>query len=233
MAIGQLLAIVAGLGVFIGVVEGTGLGTKIGSDLNLLVSGNLLWALVLTMIASLILSMGMPTLPAYATIITIMGVFLVQLSDLGTPVLAVHLFVFYFGVLSPVTPPVALAAYAAAPIAGAPPFQTGLMALRLCFVAFVIPYAFFLHPQLLLGQVAFDLRLFLEAVVTLTLSVWFLTTAMVGWSGRNLPMWDRALRTVAGILVLGTEPWVWVPAALTIVTLGANDWRLSRPRHVT
>ena len=122
MAIGQLLAIVAGLGVFIGVVEGTGLGTKIGSDLNLLVSGNLLWALVLTMIASLILSMGMPTLPAYATIITIMGVFLVQLSDLGTPVLAVHLFVFYFGVLSPVTPPVALAAYAAAPIAGAPPF---------------------------------------------------------------------------------------------------------------
>ena len=228
VAIGQLLAIVAGLGVFIGVVEGTGLGTKIGSDLNLLVSGNLLWALVLTMIASLILSMGMPTLPAYATIITIMGVFLVQLSDLGTPVLAVHLFVFYFGVLSPVTPPVALAAYAAAPIAGAPPFQTGLMALRLCFVAFVIPYAFFLHPQLLLGQVAFDLRLFLEAVATLALSVWFLTTAMVGWSGRNLPMWDRAMRTVAGILVLGTAAWVWVPAALAIVALGFNDWRLAR-----
>jgi TRAP transporter 4TM/12TM fusion protein len=232
VAIGQLLAIVAGLGVFIGVVEGTGLGTKIGSDLNLLVSGNLLWALVLTMIASLILSMGMPTLPAYATIITIMGVFLVQLSDLGTPVLAVHLFVFYFGVLSPVTPPVALAAYAAAPIAGAPPFQTGLMALRLCFVAFVIPYAFFLHPQLLLGQVAFDPRLFLEAVVTLALSVWFLTTAMVGWSGRDLPMWDRALRTVAGILVLGTAAWVWVPAALAIVALGFNDWRLSRQPRV-
>jgi TRAP transporter 4TM/12TM fusion protein len=232
VAIGQLLAIVAGLGVFIGVVEGTGLGTKIGSDLNLLVSGNLLWALVLTMIASLILSMGMPTLPAYATIITIMGVFLVQLSDLGTPVLAVHLFVFYFGVLSPVTPPVALAAYAAAPIAGAPPFQTGLMALRLCFVAFVIPYAFFLHPQLLLGQVAFDVRLFLEAVVTLALSVWFLTTAMVGWSGRNLPMWDRAMRTVAGILVLGTAAWVWVPAALAIVALGVNDWRLSRQRQL-
>ena len=232
VAIGQLLAIVAGLGVFIGVVEGTGLGTKIGSDLNLLVSGNLLWALVLTMIASLILSMGMPTLPAYATIITIMGVFLVQLSDLGTPVLAVHLFVFYFGVLSPVTPPVALAAYAAAPIAGAPPFQTGMMALRLCFVAFVIPYAFFLHPQLLLGQVDFDLRLFLEAVGTLALSVWFLTTAMVGWSGRDLPIWDRALRTVAGILVLGTQAWVWVPAALAIVALGFNDWRLSRRARV-
>jgi TRAP transporter 4TM/12TM fusion protein len=228
VAIGQLLAIVAGLGVFIGVVEGTGLGTKIGSDLNLLVSDNLIWALVLTMIAALILSMGMPTLPAYATIITIMGAFLVQLSDLGTPVLAVHLFVFYFGVLSPVTPPVALAAYAAAPIAGAPPFQTGLTAVRLCFVAFVIPYAFFLHPQLLLGQVAFDLPLFLEALVTLALSVWFLTTAMIGWSGRNLPMWDRGVRTVAGILVLGTEPWVWVPSALVIVALGINDLRLSR-----
>lgn len=228
VAIGQLLAIVAGLGVFIGVVEGTGLGTKIGSDLNMLVSGNLIWALVLTMIAALILSMGMPTLPAYATIITIMGAFLVQLSDLGTPVLAVHLFVFYFGVLSPITPPVALAAYAAAPIAGAPPFQTGLMAMRLCFVAFVIPYAFFLHPQLLLGQVAFEPVLFAEALGTLALSVWFLTTAMVGWSGRTLPMWDRALRTVAGMLVLGTVAWVWIPAALAIVALGVNDWRLSR-----
>jgi len=232
VSIAQLLAIVAGLGLFIGVVEGTGLGPKIGADLNQLVSGNLLWALILTMIASLILSMGMPTLPAYATIITIMGIFLTQLADLGTPVLAVHLFVLYFGVLSPVTPPVALAAYAAAPIAGAPPFQTGLMAMRLCFVAFVIPYAFFYHPQLLIGQVPFEPWAFTEAVGTLSLSVWFLTTAMIGWSGRDLPMPDRVVRTGAGILVLGTEPWVWVPAVVVLVVLGANDLRLSRKSEV-
>ena len=77
-----------------------------------------------------------------------------------------------------------------------------------------------------------DLPLFAEAVGTLALSVWFLTTAMVGWSGRNLPMWDRVLRTVAGILVLGTEVWIWVPAALAIVALGANDWRLARQRSM-
>lgn len=185
------------------------------------------------MIASLILSVGMPTLPAYARIITILGAFLVQPSDLGTPVMAVHLFVFYFGVLSPVTPPVALAGYAAAPIADAPPFQTGMMALQLCFVAFVIPQAFVLHPQLLPDQVDFDLRLFLEAVGTLALSVRFLTTAMLSGSGRDLPMWDRAMRTLAGIEVLGTDASIRVPAAIAIVAPGVNDWRLLRGAKVT
>lgn len=109
-----------------------------------------------------------------------------------------------------------------------PPFQAGLMATRLCFVALVIPSAFFLHPQLLLAQVDFDAALFLEAVGTLALSVWFLTTAMMGWSGRNLPMGNRALRTVARMLVLGTEPWIWIPAALAILALGLKDRRLSR-----
>jgi len=157
-----------------------------------------------------------------------MGIFLTQLADLGTPVLAVHLFVLYFGVLSPVTPPVALAAYAAAPIAGAPPFQTGLTALRLCFVAFVIPYAFFYHPQLLIGQVAFELWPFAEAVGALVLSVWFLTTAMIGWSGRLLSMPDRVLRTLAGILVLGTEAWIWGPATVVLLVLGVQDLRGAR-----
>lgn len=205
VAVSQLLAIVAGLGVFIGVVEGTGLGPKIGSDLGLLVDQNLFVALLLTMIASLILSMGMPTLPAYATIITIMGIFLTKLAGDATPILAVHMFVLYFGVLSPVTPPVALAAYAAAPIAKSHPFETGISAIKLCSVAFVIPYAFFYHPQLLVGQVAFEPLAFAEAILRLGLCVWMLTGAMSGWAVRHLGLPERILRGAAAVAVIAPD----------------------------
>lgn len=231
-SVAMLIAIVAGLGIFIGVVQGTGLGPKIGTDLSLLVADNLLFALFLTMIASLVLSMGMPTLPAYATIITVMGIFLTNLGGDTTPILAVHLFVLYFGVLSPVTPPVALAAYAAAPIAGSHPFETGISAVRLCFVAFVIPYAFFFHPQLLIGQVDFNMLLFAEAVVTLSLGVWLLTTAMMGWAGVELSMVSRALRVLAGCAILFPDPVVWIAAGCAVIAFIAHDsWRIVAARR--
>lgn len=231
-SVAMLIAIVAGLGIFIGVVQGTGLGPKIGTDLSLLVADNLLIALFLTMIASLVLSMGMPTLPAYATIITVMGIFLTNLGGDTTPILAVHLFVLYFGVLSPVTPPVALAAYAAAPIAGSHPFETGLSAVRLCFVAFVIPYAFFFHPQLLVGQVAFDTLLFAEAIITLCLSVWLLTTAMMGWAGTALSMLSRGLRVAAGCAILSPDAIVWILAGSVVLAfIGYDIWRIRQVRE--
>lgn len=217
IAVAQLLVIVAGLGVFIGVVEGTGLGPKIGTDLALLVQDNVLVALLLTMVASLVLSMGMPTLPAYATIITIMGIFLTQLAGGDTPVLAVHLFVLYFGVLSPVTPPVALAAYAAAPIAGAHPFQTGVAALRLCFVAFVIPYAFFFNPQLLIGQVEFSAPLFALAIAKLGVAVFALTTATTGFFHRNLGQFERGIVIVLSVSLVAPDVIVWGPALLALM----------------
>jgi len=228
VAVAQLLVIVAGLGVFIGVVEGTGLGPKIGTDLALLVQDSVVVALVLTMIASLVLSMGMPTLPAYATIITIMGIFLTQLAGGDTPVLAVHLFVLYFGVLSPITPPVALAAYAAAPIAGAHPFQTGITALRLCFVAFVIPYAFFFNPQLLIGQVVFSWSLFALAVLKLGIAVFTLTTATIGYYKRDLGRIERAAILILSIALVAPEVAIWGTAfcglvgLMTWITLSSN-----------
>lgn len=225
VAVSQLLAIVAGLGVFIGVVEGTGLGPKIGSDLGLLVDQNLFFALLLTMIASLILSMGMPTLPAYATIITIMGIFLTKLAGDATPILAVHLFILYFGVLSPVTPPVALAAYAAAPIAKSHPFETGISALKLCSVAFVIPYAFFFHPQLLVGQVPFETPAFMEAVLRLGLCVWILTGAMSGWAVRHLGLPERILRGGAAAAIIAPGPLIAGVAAVVILAVLIWDGR--------
>ena len=221
IAVAQLLVIVAGLGVFIGVVEGTGLGPKIGTDLALLVQDNVLVALLLTMVASLVLSMGMPTLPAYATIITIMGIFLTQLAAGDTPVLAVHLFVLYFGVLSPVTPPVALAAYAAAPIASAHPFQTGVTALRLCFVAFVIPYAFFFNPQLLIGQVEFSTPLFALAVAKLGVAVFTLTTATTGYFARDLRQFERGIILALSIALVAPGVTIWLPAFVLLVVIMA------------
>ncbi len=219
IAVAQLLIIVAGLGVFIGVVEGTGLGPKIGTDLALLVQDNILVALLLTMVASLVLSMGMPTLPAYATIITIMGIFLTQLAAGNTPVLAVHLFVLYFGVLSPVTPPVALAAYAAAPIAGAHPFQTGVTALRLCFVAFVIPYAFFFNPQLLVGQVDFSAASFALAAAKLGGAVFTLTAATTGYFARPLGQVERVIILVLAVALVAPQAMIWGTAAVGLIAV--------------
>ncbi len=223
IAVAQLLSIVARLGVFIGVVGGTGLGPKIGSDLALLVEESLLAALVLTMLASLVLSMGMPTLPAYATVITIMGIFLSQLAGDATPLMAVRLFVLYFSVLSPVTPPVALAAYAAASIAGAHPFETGITAVLLCAVAFVVPFAFFFHPQLLLGQTEFDAAAFLAAAGRLGLCVWLLTTATAGWAARDLPPWSRVLRAAAAIGLLAVGAAYWAAALAAAIALIGSD----------
>jgi TRAP-type uncharacterized transport system fused permease subunit len=200
----------------------------------LLVDDNLFVALLLTMVASLVLSMGMPTLPAYATIITIMGIFLVQLAGETTPILAVHLFVLYFGVLSPVTPPVALAAYAAAPIAKAHPFETGISAVLLCAVAFVIPYAFFYHPQLLIGQVAFDAALFALAMVKLGLCVWLLTTATSGWAVRDLVIWERVLRAVIAALIIAPDRRIAgaaIAATLIILFLDYIKLRASSKVH--
>lgn len=219
IAVAQLLIIVAGLGIFIGVVEGTGLGPKIGTDLALLVRDNVLIALLLTMVASLVLSMGMPTLPAYATIITIMGIFLTQLAGGDTPVLAIHLFVLYFGVLSPVTPPVALAAYAAAPIAGSHPFQTGVAAMRLCFVAFVIPYAFFFNPQLLIGQVDFSGPLFALATVKLLAAVIALTTATTGYFARNLNLTERGSILALSVALVSPQFMIWGFAAAGLIAI--------------
>ena len=137
----------ASAGLIMGAVTLTGLGVKLTSFITLVADDSLLVGLMFTMIAGLIMGMGMTTTSVYV-VVAILCV--PALVDLGADLIAAHFFVLYFGMLSNITPPVALAAYAAASIAGANPWRTGLEAFRIGFPAFLLPYGFIYVPSLLL-----------------------------------------------------------------------------------
>jgi TRAP transporter 4TM/12TM fusion protein len=142
-----LIVAAASVGVVIGVVTLTGIGTKLPTRILELSQDNLLSALVLIMISSIILGMGLPSAVCYLLMATLIGS---ALSDLGVLPLAAHLFIFYFGLMSMVTPPVALAAYTAASIARSGIMKTGLAAFRFALVGFALPYVFVYRPELLM-----------------------------------------------------------------------------------
>ncbi len=163
----QLVVIVGAVGIVIGVLNMTGVGLRFASLLSSLADDQLILSLVLMAIACLLLGMGMPTVPAYLIIVLVMGP---SLQKLGVPIIHTHLFVLYFGVLSAITPPVALAAFAAAPIAGASPMITAVEASRLALPGFVIPFAFIFKPALLLGT-GFPIWESMQAIIFVFLAV--------------------------------------------------------------
>jgi len=142
-----LVAAAACVGIVIGVVTLTGIGTRLPVTILSLSQGNLLSALALIMVSSIILGMGLPSAVCYLLMATLIGP---VLGQLGVVPLAAHLFIFYFGMMSMVTPPVALAGYAAGSIAGAGIMQTSLAAFRFALVGFTLPYMFVLRPELLM-----------------------------------------------------------------------------------
>lgn len=144
-ALGVIIAC-ASAGMIIGIVTKTGVGLKLASALVTVASGNFMLLLFCTMLTSLLLGMGVPTTANYVITSTIAAPALIQL---GVPILAAHMFVFYFGIIADITPPVALAAYAGSAISGGDPLKTGINASKLGIAAFIIPYVFVLSPQIL------------------------------------------------------------------------------------
>ena len=142
-----VLAATACAGIVIGVVTQTGLGLKMGSSLVDFAGGKLFLTLVFTMITSIILGMGVPTTANYVITSTIAAPALILM---GVPILAAHMFTFYFGIIADVTPPVALAAFAGAGIAKANPLKAGISASKLAIAAFLVPYIFVYSPSMLL-----------------------------------------------------------------------------------
>lgn len=191
-----IIVAVAAIGVVLGVLNLTGVGLAFASNVAALGKDSLFLALLLTALTCLLLGMGMPTLPAYLIIVLVMGR---SLRQLGIDPLAVHLFVFYFGVLSAITPPVAVAIFAAAPISGSHPIGTAVAALRLAFVGFIIPFVFVMEPSLLLVTESFAWPRFWIGVAALTTSLWALSTAAAGFDARRLGIGRRVLRIVLGL----------------------------------
>jgi TRAP-type uncharacterized transport system fused permease subunit len=197
-----LIAAAACVGVVIGVVTLTGVGTRLPATIIPLAEQSLLLALVLIMTSSIVLGMGLPSAVVYLLLATLIGP---VLGDLGVVPLAAHLFIFYFGMMSMVTPPVALAAYVAASIAGADIMQTGWQAFRFALVGFTLPYIFVFRPELLMlapdaGTAAFTAIVY--ATVIAALGVFGFAAGLAGYMFSPLSTVWRTLSIVAAALLL-------------------------------
>lgn len=210
----------AAAGIIAGVLGLTGLGSKIAVLIDLGSGGSLMIALVLTMIVSIILGMGLPTTAAYLILATVVAPALVKM---GVPVLTAHFFVFYFGCISTITPPVALAAYVAGGIAGADINKSGWTAAAYAAPSFLLPFAFCFGPGLLLQG---TLGQNLTAVVTGALGVTALAIAVIGVFHRPLSLPGRVVAALAGVLLLFQD---LLSAAIGIALMAAL-WALTEFR---
>lgn len=195
----SLIAAASCVGIIIGVVTLTGIGTKLPSTLLPLAQNNIILALILLMISTIILGMGLPSAVCYLLMATLVGP---VLSDLGIVPLGAHLFIFYFGMMSMVTPPVALAAYTAAAIAKASIMQTGVTAFRFALVGFALPYAFVLHPEILL--LSSDFTAIVANILIVLLGILPLSAAAAGHAFAPLPTYQRILLLAAALLLFLT-----------------------------
>ena len=179
----SVIAACAVAGLIVGTVTLTGLGLKFADFIIVLSGGNLYLALFLTMIASLIMGMGMPTTALYIILGSMVAPALVKLN---ISVVAAHLFIFYFGCMASVTPPVALSSYLAAAIARADSVKTALQGLKLSSSAFILPFVFALSPRILLLDTTVGAAII--ATITATLGVMALSACLEGYFIGTLPL---------------------------------------------
>ena len=192
-----VLVACAAAGIVIGVVTKTGVGLKLASGLLEFSGGMLLPSMFFTMITAIVLGMGVPTTANYVITSTIAAPALIQL---GIPVLAAHMFVFYFGIIADVTPPVALAAYAGAGISGGNALMTGVNASKLAIAAFIIPYMFVLSPELLMidatvGGLALS-------VFTAVLGMVAISASLIGYLADHCLPAERFVLFIGGLLMI-------------------------------
>jgi len=185
------------VGIVVGVVSITGLGLKLATGIVGLAQGSLFVTSILTMIAALILGTGLPTSATYI-ITSIMAA--PALTQLGVPLLAAHMFVFYFGILADLTPPTAISTYATSAIAGADVWRTQWVAMMLALSGFVIPFSFVYDPALLLmraGAVHIVLR-----TAAATLGIVMLGTGVIGYLRAPTRPWERLALLVGAVLLI-------------------------------
>lgn len=183
-------------GIIVGVVTQTGLGLRMSSIVLDFSQGYLPLLLVLTMLCGIVLGMGMPTPAAYIILAVLLAPGLI---DVGVPVLAAHLFVMYCAGISAITPPVALASYAAAAIANADPWQTSLTALRLGLASFLIPFIFVFGPSLL--GIGSSMEMIINTVGAV-IGVLAMSGALIGWYLITMNVWLRLVLFVGAILLI-------------------------------
>ncbi|WP_304616450.1 TRAP transporter permease [Paracoccus sp. (in: a-proteobacteria)] len=181
-------------GIIVGVVSQTGVGAALADVVELLSGGNLMLILLLTAVLSLILGMGLPTTANYIVVSALLAPVIVTLGQqngLIVPLIAVHLFVFYFGIMADVTPPVGLASFAAAAVSGGDPIRTGVVAFFYSLRTAALPFLFIFNTDLLLIDVGWIMGIFV--FVTATIAMLLFAAATQGWFLVRNRIWESAL----------------------------------------
>jgi TRAP transporter 4TM/12TM fusion protein len=192
----DIIAIGAMAGLIISILDRTGLGQALTLLLASVGEDSIFLLLILTALVSILLGMGMPTSAIYLLLATMIAPSLVKL---GIHPISAHMFVLYFGLMSMITPPVAIAAFAAASLSGAKPMETGVTAVRLGWIAYVVPFVFVLSPSLLWQGTAFDIA---TSAITAFIGVWFGSCGLIGYMFGPQSVVGRILLFAAGILLL-------------------------------
>jgi TRAP transporter 4TM/12TM fusion protein len=224
----EIIATCAAAGIIVGVLTQTGLGQKFAMIIFSYSEGNLLIALIFTALVAAVLGMGMPTTAAYAIAASVLAPALVK--DFGIIPIAAHLFVFYFACLSALTPPVALAAFAAAAIANAKPWDVGWQSMRFAIAGFIVPFMFIYGPAMVLEGSAWEITMVIVSGLLGTLS---LAAAVQGWLLTKLSAIQRVVIFVAALCLI-------IPGLITdligfglfVVILGAQWVSIKRREPV-
>lgn len=193
----DLVAACAVAGLIVGTVTLTGLGLKFADFIIALSSGNMYFALILTMLASIFMGMGMPTTALYIILGAMVAPALVKM---GVPLIAAHLFIFYFGCFASVTPPVALSSYLAASIAKANAVKTALTGLKLSITAFILPYIFVFSPAMLLMDSTIGKTI--GVTITSIIGVYALSCSLERYMLTKIKIWESMILFSASIMMI-------------------------------
>ena len=226
------------VGIIIGVVSLTGFASIMTSAIASIGAGSLFLTLFFTMIASMILGMGLPSIPAYIITATMAAP---ALAEFGIPILVAHMFVFYFGIFANVTPPVALAAFAGAGISGGDPMRTGFQALKLSIAGFLIPFIFVYEPAMLLVDVeglATNAREYplasaidvIMVVASTLIGLVALAAALEGWFKKRINWFIRILLIASAVLLIIPETWSDIAGVGTAIVLLSLNY-MSYKKH--
>ena len=199
----SLVGATTAIGLIVGILVLAAIGVRLSIFVTQAASASLFLAFFLVMLASLVLGMGLPTVAAYLLLVVVVAP---AMAELGVSLIAAHMFIFYFGVISSITPPVALAAFAASGISGANAMRTGFMSCRLAITGFIVPFLFVYYPEILLleGGVA-DIG---QRAATVLAGMIFVAMGMMGHGITRLTVIDRALLCGAAFLLFAPPIWL-------------------------
>lgn len=225
------------VGIILGVVDLTGLGASLPAKIQAFANDSAILALLLLMVSTIVLGMGLPSAVCYLLMAILVGS---VLTTLKTPPLAAHLFIFYFGMMSMVTPPVALAAYAAAAIAKADVMKAAFAAFRFALVGFALPFAFVLKPELLMltidNEAASPLMVVMMVSITL-IGILGLAASIAGYAFQAMSSASRSVLLGLSLLVFFTRWQEWqitiqLVAVAMIIVLMAINYSLARSNRL-